>query len=255
MVNCPNWGFEQLLQKLQHEACFDQDARIAGKTTIMVIDCHKQAINLRYKSLIIDLHQGLIVTSKTTKCLLNQWIASSPFGLSITRTYQRLSHGKVKSLPHVLGEIMFVPIGGATQYSTTWLGMHYLIDKYSYSSDGCNLNLTLDEVFQRPVTISIPVCKHVFEKQLKDAQSVLMEQFYAWQCLADQFQNLPQTKIYQNSLKNIDQMKLFSPLRLAKEIRTGLITITLESVYQGKVKLEEVERISREIIRRQDLLD
>lgn len=255
MLNCPNEGFEQLLQQLQQAARFDQNASIAGKTTIMVIDCHKQAIDPRYKSLIIDQHQELIVTDKPTKWLLNQWMTVSPFGLSVTRAYQRLSHGRVKSLNYVLGEIMFVPIGGATQHSTTWLGMHYLIDKYFYSADGRTLYLKLDEFMKRPLTIPLPVRKHIFEQQLKDAQCVLIEQYYAWRWMEAQFQNLSRTKIYQESLKNIDQAKLFSPSVMVGEVRMELITFSLEAAYQEKVKKEEVERASHEIIRRQELLD
>ena len=244
--------FDDQVWQIQQLARFDASFNLDGSSTVMLIDCRNHQLDPRYKSVIIDERCGIVATNKETKRLFNNWIATQPISLSTIRALQKLHHGKVKSLVYVLGDIMLVPLTGSTQYSTTWLGMHHLVDKYSYSDNETYLHLKMNEYFDQPVTLSIELRGRVFQQQFAIAQELQLTEYHLWKFNEAHFDELHKTKIYKHSLKNVENFGTYRLQTFINAIKFEWIKKAIEH-YSGESMAEaEQQKFFNEVKRHCD---
>jgi hypothetical protein len=246
--------FDDQVWEIQRLARFDDSFNLDGRTLVMLIDCQHNQLDPRYKSVIIDERSGIIASNKETKRLLNQWIEEQPLSLLTMRVLQKMRYQKIKGLVYVLGEIMLVPLTGSTQYSTTWLGMHHLVDKYCYSDYERYLHLKMNEYFERPVTLSIELRGRVFQQQFAIAQELQLIEYHFWKLGKIHFDELPQSKIYKHSFKNFEDLTTFKLQLYINTLKFELVKRTAKQ-YGGETVVETtLKKIFHEVKRITDYL-
>lgn len=143
---------------------FDRDIEIKAESTLLVLDCQRYRIK-NVKSIIFDIHKGICLSNYETRKLVNRFVEQNAVTFAFTRVFMQYRE-LTGALPYVYGEVLMIPLSGATQHSTNWFFLNN-VSSHIFSSEGDKIILNCEKVFNVAVKIIVETkrsfCKHVIE--------------------------------------------------------------------------------------------
>jgi hypothetical protein len=233
---------------------FDPQAKIDRQDTLLLVDCHKESNDKKWRSLLIDRHRGVIGSSKETKRLLNEWLEQQTLGLIWQRSMQKVLTKKkrVESMVIVQGNSMFVPVSGATQYSTSWVAVHNLISQVYFSPTKSSIWLNFQKNNLEVLTLEIQANCNFFQKQYRIGQKIMLQQWRNWHSFEAEFKVKENSLLFQNCLADVQELNYVHPRELFNFYQHEMLECSLKCWWEEHVSPEQVDKVYKEVKHRFD---
>lgn len=117
-----------------------------SNTVIAMYDMSQEA-NFDGKSVILDLKDGIFISNKTTKRLLNEYTRDSDWmDLFLVRTVMELNN-ITKGIPMITGVDVYFPLSGTINKNSDWISMNW-ISEYRLKDNKATFKTNLDFDFE-----------------------------------------------------------------------------------------------------------